>query len=138
MLGSSGAGKTTLMNLIAGVVKEGYRSGEIIVGGEGSKDSNYGVAFVECFDFHIEEFTVMQNLYFSAMLRVGKKMMRDECLNRCKTIAEMVGIDHVLDVVVGSGLRKGISGGQCKLLSIANELLALPAVLCLDEPTSGL
>jgi ABC-type multidrug transport system ATPase subunit len=131
IMGPSGAGKTTLMNLIAGVTKRGYISGKINV------SDDHGVAYVECFDFHIPEFTVLQNLYFSGMLRVGKPMSYQECVKLCTETAEMVGLEHVMDVVVGSGTNKGISGGQMKLLSIANELLSLPAVLCLDEPTSG-
>lgn len=119
------------MNLVAGMTDTGFVSGQIVVG-EGCE-----IAYVECFDFHIEEFTVLQNLYFSALLRVGRSITHDECIDLCVKTAEMVGLEHVLDVVVGSGLRKGISGGQMKLLSIANELLSLPAVLCLDEPTSG-
>ena len=121
------------MNLIAGVTRKGYMSGNITVA------DGQGVAYVECFDFHIAEFTVLQNLYFSAMLRCGngKLMNYKACVEHCERIAAMVGLGHVLDVVVGSGSSKGISGGQQKLLSIANELLALPAVLCLDEPTSG-
>lgn len=119
------------MNLLAEVAQDGTMSGSI-------EKNNLQMAFVECFDFHIEEFTVMQNLYYSAALRMNKKMTRQERLLHCAHIADMVGLTQVLDVVVGSGLRKGISGGQQKLLSIANELLSLPDILCLDEPTSGL
>jgi ABC-type multidrug transport system ATPase subunit len=124
------------MNLIAGVTNGGIMSGDIRFKNQPSLDGY--VAFVECFDFHIEEFSVLQNLFFAARLRINEEMTYDECIQRCKDIAQVVGLDQVLDVTVGSGLRKGISGGQQKLLSIANELLALPSVLCLDEPTSGM
>jgi ABC-type transport system involved in cytochrome c biogenesis ATPase subunit len=131
-------GKTTLMDLISGTKRTGCYGGEIFVGDK-SLGTNVKsvVAHVECFDFHIEEFTVLENMYYTAMLRVGKWMSHEECLGLCMEIAGILSLTPVLDVIVGSELKKGISGGQKKLLSIANELLAFPTVLCLDEPTSG-
>jgi ABC-type multidrug transport system ATPase subunit len=126
------------MNLLSGTAQGGFYSGNILIDGR-DVESNLRtiVAHVECFDFHISEFTVLQNLYYSAFLRVGRLMQRQECVNHCKQIANMLKLTTILDVVVGSDLRKGISGGQKKLLSIAIELLSLPRVICLDEPTSG-
>lgn len=126
------------MDLISGTKRSGYYSGDIFVGDKSlGMDVKSVVAHVECFDFHIEEFTVLENMYYTAMLRVGKWMSHKECMDLCMEIAEILSLAPVLDVLVGSELKKGISGGQKKLLSIANELLAFPTVLCLDEPTSG-
>lgn len=68
------------------------------------------VAHVECFDFHIEEFTVMQNLYFAALLRVSEHVSYAECIDCCREIASIMHLTPVLDVIVGSDLHKGISG----------------------------
>ena len=138
IMGPSGAGKTTLMDLISGTKRSGYYSGDIYVGGQLIQtDLKSVVAHVECFDFHIEDFTVLENMYYTAMLRAGKWMSHKECLALCMEIADIISLTSVLDVCVGSELKKGISGGQKKLLSIANELVGFPTVLCLDEPTSG-
>jgi ABC-type sugar transport system ATPase subunit len=133
----SGAGKTTLMDLIAGRKTDGIMTGSIEFDGS-VKTSKSNIAYVQVTDVHIGEFTVMQNLYYAARLRLGNDISEAEIKARCETIANTVSLDNVLHVCVGSELTKGISGGQKKRLSIAVELLALPAVLCLDEPTSGL
>ena len=48
-----------------------------------------------------------------------------------------VGLLHVRDVIAGSPMKKGISGGERKRLCVAMELLTRPKLLFLDEPTSG-
>lgn len=48
------------------------------------------------------------------------------------------GLMQRQDVLVGTPLRKGLSGGQKRRVSVASQLVTGPAVLWLDEPTSGL
>lgn len=48
------------------------------------------------------------------------------------------GLTKQKNVLVGTPIRKGISGGQKRCLSIASQLIASPKILFLDEPTSGL
>ena len=94
------------------------------------------IAYIQTFDVHIAEFTVRQNLYFHAKLRLGN-MTEDEYFSHCHDAAAAVNLESALDTLTGSEGMKGLSGGQKKRLSIAVELLAVPSVLCLDEPTSG-
>lgn len=54
-----------------------------------------------------------------------------------QTLDEL-GLRDAADTVVGGPLRKGISGGEKRRLSIGCVLVTLPSVLILDEPTSGL
>ena len=99
------------MNLLSGTTTSGYYSGDILVNNVAlGPELKTVVAHVECFDFHIEEFTVLQNLYFAAMLRVKKEMTREECLQYCRETAAVMHLLPVLDVIVGSDLHKGISG----------------------------
>jgi len=59
---------------------------------------------------------------------------REALVNSC---LQRMGLLRVRDVLVGSPLRKGISGGERKRLCVAMELLTSPCLLFLDEPTSG-
>jgi ATP-binding cassette, subfamily G (WHITE), member 2 len=125
------------MDLVAGRKLDGIMCGKILIDGLVPADLPSLIAYVQSTDVHIGEFTVLENLYFAARLRLGSMCSAEECLRRCTEVAESLGLESALQVLVGSDLVKGISGGQKKRLSIGIELLAVPYILCLDEPTTG-
>jgi ABC-type multidrug transport system ATPase subunit len=141
VLGGSGVGKTTLLNVLSGITKP--QSGEVLINGynlysEEEKSHLKGViGFVPQDDLLIEELTVWQNLYYSAKMCLDNlpesKLL--EVVNN--TLAEL-DLEEIRDLKVGNSLNKVISGGQRKRLNISLELIREPTILFVDEPTSGL
>ena len=82
--------------------------------------------------------TVLETLNYTAELRLPRSLPEAERMERIRLVMEQMGLTKVQDVIVGSPLKKGISGGERKRLCVAMELLTKPLLLFLDEPTSGL
>lgn len=139
ILGGSGVGKTTLINVLNGNLKPS--SGSIKINGKDLHESNEElegiIGYVPQDDLLIEELTVYQNLRYNAKLCFGD--MSDEEIEK-KIDASLLDFDLVeaRDLIVGNPLKKVLSGGQRKRLNIALELMREPLVLLADEPTSGL
>ena len=139
IMGASGAGKTTLMNVLAGL--QAPTSGQVLINGLdlfAEKEELEGViGYIPQDDLLIEELTVYQNIYFNAKLcfKDSTKEELDALVN--KTLKSLELYDR-RDLKVGNPLNKLISGGQRKRLNIALELIREPSVLFVDEPTSGL
>jgi ABC-type multidrug transport system ATPase subunit len=141
VLGGSGVGKTTLLNVLSGITKP--QSGEVLINGydlysEEEKLHIKGViGFVPQDDLLIEELTVWQNLYYSAKMcldNLPEQKLREVVNN---TLTEL-DLEEIRNLKVGNSLNKVISGGQRKRLNIALELIREPTILFVDEPTSGL
>jgi len=139
IMGSSGVGKTTLLNILHGKIKP--EKGNIFLNGHDlydNADKLKGlIGYVPQDDLLLEELTVYQNLYFNARLCFGG--YSEEQLNNLvtKMLADLELLD-IKDLQVGDLLDKKVSGGQRKRLNIGLELMREPAVLFVDEPTSGL
>lgn len=137
IMGGSGTGKSTLLNLLNGKLEP--TSGKVQINGHSiSKCVQEGViGYVPQDDLLFEELTVYQNLYFNARLCFG-----DFSESRVRAMVNRVlkdlDIDEICDLQVGSPLNKFISGGQRKRVNIGLELMREPSVLFVDEPTSGL
>ena len=139
ILGASGAGKTTVLNVLAGILKP--TKGKIKVNGfdiNREKEQIQGViGYISQDDLLMEDLTVYQNMYYNAKLCFAH--LSQEALDqRVMEVLQSLGLDQSKDLRVGSVLDKTISGGQRKRLNIALELIREPAVLFVDEPTSGL
>jgi ABC-type multidrug transport system ATPase subunit len=141
VLGGSGVGKTTLLNVLSGITKP--QSGEVMINGynlyseEGKIHLKGVIGFVPQDDLLIEELTVYQNLYYSAKMCLDN--LSEEKLKEVveRTLSEL-DLESSRDLKVGNSLNKVISGGQRKRLNIALELIREPTILFVDEPTSGL
>ncbi|MHC1704532.1 MAG: ATP-binding cassette domain-containing protein [Tenuifilaceae bacterium] len=139
IMGGSGVGKSTLLNLLNGNLKP--INGTIIINGydiNKEKEHLKGIiGYVPQDDLLVEELTVYQNLFFSASLCFSKFSEVEIKALVDKTILDF-DLSEAKDLRVGDPINKFISGGQRKRLNMAIELLREPAVLFVDEPTSGL
>jgi ABC transport system ATP-binding/permease protein len=139
IMGASGSGKTTMLNLMSGILAP--NSGTIRINGieifKDSKAAEGVLGYVPQDDLLIEDLTVFQNLYFAACQCFGNKT-KEEIIAITEQTLISLGLYEKRNLKVGSPLNKVISGGQRKRLNIALELIREPSVLFLDEPTSGL
>jgi ABC-type multidrug transport system ATPase subunit/ABC-type multidrug transport system permease subunit len=138
IMGPSGAGKTSLLNILAQRVK--HTGGEITMNGQAAGKAFRALsAFVQQDDVLMGNLTVRECLRYAAWLRLDSSIPWAEKQKRIDTIADELGLTKCMDAVVGiPGMKKGISGGERKRLAIGIELLTEPSILFLDEPTSGL
>ena len=141
LMGPSTAGKTTLLNVLAGRASAlGCRltSGTVSVvctdvSATATTDQRRVCCIVPQDDVLLPGLTVYQTLWYAAAMRLPLSGPEREA--------------HVLATLTSLGLFEcsnatvegvGLSGGQRKLVSVALEVLTNPAVMLLDEPTSGL
>lgn len=139
IMGPSGSGKSTLLNIINGNLSPS--SGSITFNGVNIHKENIVVkpyfGYVPQDDLLVEELSVFQNLYYSALLSLPN-LSSEQISKRVDSLLVELGLFHVRNLKVGGFLSKTISGGQRKRLNIALELIREPSVLFVDEPTSGL
>jgi ABC transport system ATP-binding/permease protein len=139
IMGGSGVGKTTLLNLLHGKIKP--TSGNLYINGydihADAEEIKGLIGFVPQDDMLIEELTVYQNLYFNARLCFGD-YDEDQLKNTVEKVLQDLDLYEIKDLQVGDLMNKKVSGGQRKRLNIGLELMREPVVLFIDEPTSGL
>ncbi|TDL20128.1 hypothetical protein BD410DRAFT_829832 [Rickenella mellea] len=147
ILGPSGAGKTTLVEIIAGRRKAGVTTGSVSFPPSSSSSHESApypptytprIAFVPQEDVLPAQLTVQEALLFSARLRLPESVSEAEKRERVEEVMTQLGIQDLRDQRIGSGERRGVSGGEMRRVSIGVELVGRPDVLVLDEPTSGL
>ncbi|KJR85892.1 ABC transporter (Adp1) [Sporothrix schenckii 1099-18] len=142
IMGASGAGKTTFLDILARKNKRGDVSGDFFVNGEkvSNQDFKNVVGFVDQEDTMLPTLTVHETILNSALLRLPRDMSRSAKEQRVYDVEKQLGIHHIRDSLIGSeeGHGRGISGGEKRRVGIACELVTSPSILFLDEPTSGL
>ncbi|OJD27548.1 hypothetical protein ACJ73_01048 [Blastomyces percursus] len=142
IMGASGAGKTTFLDILARKNKRGTVEGVFYVNGEKVDDDEYRnvMGFVDQEDTMLPTLTVHETILTSALLRLPRNMSRAAKEQKVFEVEKQLGIYHIKDQIIGSeeGTGRGISGGEKRRVGIACELVTSPSILFLDEPTSGL
>ncbi|KAJ8773506.1 hypothetical protein K2173_005752 [Erythroxylum novogranatense] len=140
LMGVSGAGKTTLMDVLAGRKTGGYIDGNILISGYPKKQETFArvSGYCEQTDIHSPHVTVYESLLFSAWLRLPPEVNSDKRKMFIDEVMKLVELTTLRDALVGLPGVNGLSIEQRKRLTIAVELVANPSIIFMDEPTSGL
>ena len=137
ILGQSGCGKTTLLNIIGGLDK--YTTGDLIINGKSTKEfkdrewdayRNHSVGFVFQSYNLIPHQTILSNVELALTLSgVSKKERRNRAIEALKQVG------------LGDQINKKpnqLSGGQMQRVAIARALVNDPEIILADEPTGAL
>ncbi|XP_050231262.1 ABC transporter G family member 39-like isoform X2 [Mercurialis annua] len=140
LVGVSGAGKTTLMDVLAGRKTTGYIEGTLSISGYPKNQATFAriSGYCEQNDIHSPHVTVYESLLYSAWLRLSKDVDTETRKMFVEEVMELVELNSIRDALVGLPGVNGLSTEQRKRLTIAVELVANPSIIFMDEPTSGL
>ncbi|XP_016174016.1 pleiotropic drug resistance protein 1-like isoform X2 [Arachis ipaensis] len=140
LMGVTGAGKTTLMDVLAGRKTGGYIDGSIKISGYPKKQETFAriSGYCEQNDIHSPHITVYESLFYSAWLRLSVKIDSNDKKMFIEEVMELVELNLLRNSLVGLPGINGLSIEQRKRLTIAVELVANPSIIFMDEPTSGL
>ncbi|KAL8536981.1 hypothetical protein ACS0TY_012240 [Phlomoides rotata] len=140
LMGVSGAGKTTLMDVLTGRKTGGYIEGNITISGYPKNQTTFAriSGYCEQKDIHSPNVTVYESLVFSAWLRIPKQVDAETRKAFIEEVMELVELTPLKGALVGLPGVNGLSTEQRKRLTIAVELVANPSIIFMDEPTSGL
>jgi ABC-type multidrug transport system ATPase subunit len=139
VMGSSGAGKTTLMNALCFRSPNGVKVSPTSIRALNGVPVNSEVlrsqcAYVQQDDLFIASLTAKEHLIFQAMLRMGRDVTNQQKLNRVNEVINELSLRKCANTLIGSpGRIKGLSGGERKRLSFASETLTDPHLLLCDE-----
>ncbi|XP_075058047.1 broad substrate specificity ATP-binding cassette transporter ABCG2 isoform X2 [Mixophyes fleayi] len=139
ILGPTGSGKSSLLDVLAARKDPHGLSGDVLVDGK-PQPPNFKclTGYVVQDDVVMGTLTIRENLQFSAALRLPRSVRQKEKDERINKIIKELGLTKVADAKVGTQLIRGVSGGERKRTNIGMELITDPGILFLDEPTTGL
>ena len=135
LLGPNGVGKSTIFNLITGIITPDL--GSIFINSEKvnkypihERTLKFKIGFVPQYGGYFFDLTVHENLKAIAEITIKNSNLREEKVN---SLLSQFGLDLVRDIK-----SKFLSGGQRKKLVIALALISDPKILLLDEPFAAL
>ncbi|KAI9480220.1 brefeldin A resistance protein [Coemansia mojavensis] len=140
LMGSSEAGKTTLLDSLSQRKTIGKLEGEMLLNGaELPLSFRRSTGYAEQLDVHAPLVTVRELLRFSAYLQRPASVSKREKEDYIERVIYLLGMADIANCLVGDPeSSEGISLEERKRLTIGVELVSKPKVLFLDEPTSGL
>lgn len=139
IIGSSGSGKTSLLNTLSNRVAGGRlkTTGDVTYNGS-SQISSIRSAYVMQQDVLLPTLTVRETLRYSAELRLPPPTTTEERERVVQNVILELGLKECADTRIGNNVHKGCSGGEKRRTSLAVQMLSNPSVLFCDEVTTGL
>jgi len=139
VMGASGSGKSTLLTVLAGQLQP--TSGQVFLNGQSLYPNldtlKRYISHIPQEDAFDEHLTIEENLQFAAAMRSPHLSRRDR-MRRLEAKLLELGLGERRDAVVGSAVKKTLSGGERKRLNIGLDMIGMSDVYLFDEPTSGL
>ncbi|MGL5899894.1 MAG: putative bacteriocin export ABC transporter [Lactobacillaceae bacterium] len=135
VIGSSGSGKTTILNIIAKLEK--YNSGEILYNGKPLNKIKDQYFFRNDLGYLFQNFGLLESNTIEENLDlglIGRKLKKDDKIAQEKEALKKVGLDYL-------DLKQKIfalSGGEAQRVAIAKVMLKDPPLILADEPTAAL
>src|SRR3984893_9621382 len=139
VMGASGSGKSTLMKVLSGQLQP--TSGQVLMNDRPLYETldvlkGY-ISSIPQEDAFDEPLTIGENLQFAAAIRAPHLSGRDLTRRLEGKLIEL-GLNERRDSIVGSPVKKTLSGGERKRLNIGLDMIGSADVYLFDEPTSGL
>ena len=135
LVGASGCGKSTLLRILAGL--EHHSSGEVLCSGRAITAPGADRAMVFQHYSLYPWLTVMENIKFSRLLKVGRENLSssdvEAASGRADALLNLIGLAKV-----AKAYPSQLSGGMQQRVAIARALMGRPQVLLMDEPFGAL
>ena len=135
LLGPNGVGKSTIFNIIIGLIKPNY--GSVIINNENvinypisSRSSKFKIGYVPQYGGYFHDLTLIENLKAIGEIQINNLKNRN---SKIEGLISQFELENAVNIPA-----KFLSGGQKKKLVIALALLSDPKVLLLDEPFAAL
>ena len=139
VMGASGSGKSTLLRVLAGQLEP--TSGQVLLNNQplypNLDQLKRYLSYIPQQDAFDEHLTIGENLQFAAAIRSPHLSRRDRTRRLEGKLVEL-GLSERRDAVVGTAIKKTLSGGERKRLNIGLDMIGSADVYLFDEPTSGL
>ena len=142
-MGASGAGKTSLLNILSDRVANSNGSkvkGKVLINDTiDLRGPNFGAiaSYVMQDDVLFRSFSPREALTFAARLKLTHMSIEDQDYRVYDLLGDL-NLLNVADQLIGGGKMKSISKSEMKRTAIGVELITDPMLVLLDEPTSGL